>query len=177
MCGSLTRIMAKKLAAKLVLRKENPVKLLYRCSCLFIAIGMMCITTAQAQRILVNDAWIRGIPSSAKTTAAFMTIQNTGAEEIVLESAVCEIAETVQIHTMEQVGEIMKMREVSELRIPANGQAILAPKGYHIMLIGLIRPINDGEMIPLSLNFTDRATVTVDAVVKKWGSTPPMSHH
>jgi hypothetical protein len=78
---------------------------------------------------------------------------------------------------MEQVGEIMKMKEVSELRIPANGQAILAPKGYHIMLIGLVRPIKEGESIPLSLNFADRATVVVDAVVKKWGSMPPMSHH
>jgi len=166
-----------KLTAKLPLRKEHPVKVLYRCFCSFIVVWMMLITTAQAQSILINDAWIRGIPSSAKTTAAFMTIQNTGSEEIVLESAVCEIAEIVQIHTMEQVGEIMKMKEVSELRIPANGQAILAPKGYHIMLIGLVRPINEGETIPLSLNFTGRATVAVDAVVKKWGSTPPMSHH
>ena len=78
---------------------------------------------------------------------------------------------------MEQVGEIMQMKEVSELRIPANGQAILAPKGYHIMLIGLTRPIREEETIPLSLNFTDRETVVVDAVVKKWGSMPPMSHH
>jgi len=71
----------------------------------------------------------------------------------------------------------MKMKELSELRIPANGQTVLAPKGYHIMLIGLVRPINEGENIPLSLNFADRATVEVEAVVKKWGLMPPMSHH
>ena len=152
-------------------------KVLYRCFCSFIVVCMMLITTAQAQSILINDAWIRGIPSSAKTTAAFMTIQNTGSEEIVLESAVCGIAEIVQIHTMEQVGEIMKMKEINELRIPANGQTVLAPKGYHIMLIGLLRPINEGETIPLSLSFVDGATVGVDAVVRKWGTMAPMSHH
>jgi len=138
---------------------------------------LLSIANAGAQGITVQDAWIRGIPPSATNTAAFMTIHNTGPVDAVLKSASCDIAETVQIHTMEQVGEIMRMKEVSELRIPANGQMILAPRGYHIMLIGLIRPLNEGETIPLTLGFTDRATVAVDAVVKKWGPMPPMSHH
>lgn len=138
---------------------------------------LLSIANAGAQGITVQDAWIRGIPPSATTTAAFMTIHNTGPDDAVLKSADCDVARTVQIHTMEQIGEIMKMKEVRELRIPANGQTVLAPKGYHIMLIGLIKPINEGETIPLSLNFTNRATVEVDAVIKKWGSMPPMSHH
>lgn len=106
-----------------------------------------------------------------------MTIQNTGPEEILLKSAACEIAEVVQIHTMEQVGEIMKMKEVKELRIPANGQMTLAPKGYHIMLIGLLKPIAEGEVIPLSLNFASGAAVKVEAEVRKWGPMAPMSHN
>jgi hypothetical protein len=106
-----------------------------------------------------------------------MTIHNSGSDDAVLKSADCDIAETVQFHTMEQVGEMMKMQEVSELLIPAKGQAVLAPKGYHIMLIGLVRPIKEGETIPLSLNFADREAVAVDAVVKKWGPMVPMHHH
>lgn len=137
----------------------------------------MFISTAHAQRILVNEAWIRGVPASAKTTAAFMTIQNTGVEEIVLKSAACEIAEVVQIHSMEQVGEIMKMKEISELRIPASEEKVLAPKGYHIMLIGLLKPIAEGEMVHLSLDFADGSTVKVEAVVRKWAPMAPMSHN
>ena len=152
-------------------------KLLSRSLCLITVFLLLSISNSRAQGITVQDAWIRGIPPSAKTTAAFMKINNTGPDDAVLKSAICDVAETVQIHTMEQVGEIMKMKEVSELRIPANGQAILAPKGYHIMLIGLKRPINEEETIPLSLYFTDGAIVGVDAVVKKWGSMPHMSHH
>ena len=152
-------------------------KLLSRSLCSLSVFLLLSVTNAGAQEISVQDAWIRGIPPSATTTAAFMTIHNAGSDDAILKSADCEVAENVQIHTMEQVGEIMKMKEVSELRIPANGQAILAPKGYHIMLIGLVRPIKEGESIPLSLNFADRPTVVVDAVVKKWGSMPPMSHH
>lgn len=151
-------------------------KLLWRLVCLFNIIMLVFVVTAAAQEIIVKDAWVRGVPHSAKTTAAFMSIQNSGSDEMVLKSASCEIAEVVQIHTMEQVGEIMKMKEISELRIPANGQTVLAPKGYHIMLMGLIRPINEGETIPLSLNFADGLSVAVDAVVKKWGPMAPMSH-
>ena len=158
------------------LRKETPVKLLRRCFSLFIVICLMSTATAQAQKILVKEAWIRGIPPSAKTTAAFMTIQNIGSVEMIIKSAASEIAEIVQIHTMEQVGEVMKMKELSELRIPANGQTILAPKGFHIMLIGLLRPISEGEVIPLSLNLSDGSIVNVDAVVRKWGPMSPMSH-
>jgi hypothetical protein len=153
------------------------VQLLSRSFCFLTVFLLLSIANVGAQGITVQDAWIRGIPPSATTTAAFMTIHNAGSDDAILKSADCEVAGSVQIHTMEQVGEIMKMKEVSELRIPANGQAILAPKGYHIMLIGLVRPIKEGESIPLSLNFADRATVVVDAVVKKWGSMPPMSHH
>ncbi len=159
------------------LRKEMTVQLLSRNLYFSILFLLLSIANAGAQGISVQDAWIRGIPPSATSTAAFMTIHNTGSDDVVLKSAECDVAETVQIHTMEQVGEMMKMKEVSELRVPANGQAILAPKGYHIMLIGLVRPIHEGETIPLSLKFTDGATVAVDAVVKKWGSMPPMSHH
>lgn len=142
----------------------------------FLVVWLALTATAQAQGILVKDAWIRGVPPSATTTAAFMTIQNTGLDEMVMTSAACEIAEMVQIHTMEQVGEIMKMKELSELSVPANGQTVLAPKGYHIMLIGLLRPISEGEAIPLSLNFADGTKVSVDAVVRKWGPMAPMSH-
>ena len=151
--------------------------LLFRTLCVLTVFLPLSIANAGAQGISVQDAWIRGIPPSATTTAAFMTIHNIGSDDAFLKSAGCDVAESVQIHTMEQVGEIMKMKEVSELRIPANGQTILAPKGYHIMLIGLVRPINEGETIPLSLNFADGATVAVDVVVKKWESMSPVTHH
>ena len=151
-------------------------QLFSRSLCFLTVFLLLSIANAGAQGITVQDAWIRGIPPSATTTAAFMTIHNAGSDDAILKSADCEVAENVQIHTMEQVGEIMNMKEVSELPIPVNGQVVLAPKGYHIMLIGLIRAISEGETILLTLNFTNGATVAVDAVVKKWGLMPHMSH-
>ena len=152
-------------------------KLLYRSLCFVSVLMLMFVATAQAQEIIVEDAWIRGVPHSAKTTAAFMSIENTGPEEKVLKSVTADVAEMLQIHTMEQVGEVMKMKKINELRIPANGKTVLAPKGYHIMLIGLLRPIDEGDTIPLSLSFADGTTVGVNVIVRKWGKMAPMSQH
>lgn len=153
-------------------------KLPYQSLCFVsVLILLMLVATAQAQDIIVEDAWIRGVPHAAKTTAAFMTIVNPGPEEKVLKSVTSDVAKTLQVHTMEQVGEIMKMKQVNELRISANGKTVLAPKGYHIMLIGLVRPINEGETIPLSLNFADGTSVGVNAIVRKWAKMAPMSHN
>jgi len=139
---------------------------------LFVVFGLLLTATAQTQDtssgIEVKDAWIRAMPPTGKSTAAFMVIENSNAHEMVLKSAACDIADLVQIHTMEQDGEIMKMKEIPELSIPANGQRVLAPKGFHIMLIGLLRPIKEDEIIPITLDFADGSSVTVGAVVKKW---------
>lgn len=140
---------------------------------IFFMTGLIFATAAQAQSpsqaILVTQAWIRAVPPSMKTTAAYLTIENTTDAELVLQSASTIIAQTVQIHQMEQVGEVMKMKEVGELRIPVGGRAVLAPKGFHLMLIDLLRPLKEGETIPLVLNFTSGSSVKVDAVVSKWG--------
>ena len=142
--------------------------------CLFLIAGLLFFTAAQAQglsqKILISQAWIRSMPPSMKTTATYLTIENTTGSDLLLQSASTVVARTVEIHRMEQVGEIMKMKEVGELRIPAGERAVLAPKGYHLMLIGLLRPLKEGETIPLVLNFASGATAKVDAVVSKWGT-------
>lgn len=140
---------------------------------LFLIAGMLLAVIAQAQEpnrtILVSQAWIRAMPPSMKMTGAYLTIENATGTELVLESAATNVARSVQIHRMEQVGEIMKMKQISEIRIPAGGRAVLAPKGYHLMLIDLLRPLQEGETIPLVLNFAGGTTVNVDAVVSKLG--------
>ena len=140
--------------------------------CVLLVAGLLFAPFAQAQdsdqRILVSEAWIRAMPPSVKTTAAYLTIDNTSGRELLLQSASTEVARSVQIHSMEQVGEVMKMKEIGELRIPAGGRAVLAPKGYHLMLMGLLRPLEEGETIPLVLTFSNGASLTARAVVKKW---------
>ena len=75
---------------------------------------------------------------------------------------------------MEMVDGIMKMRPVPEgLEIPAGQTAELAPGGYHLMLMGLKRPITQGERIPLTLKFEKSNPVDVELVAGPLGSSRP----
>jgi copper(I)-binding protein len=71
---------------------------------------------------------------------------------------------------MKMDNDMMRMRQLQALDLPA-GQAVkLAPGGYHLMLMGLKQPLKDGDKVPLTLEFEDaqrvRSKVVVDAPVK-----------
>jgi copper(I)-binding protein len=60
----------------------------------------------------------------------------------------------------------MAMHPVSRLPIPAHGSVTLKPGGYHLMLLGLHRPLVAGQHFPIVVRFADgtsaRTTVTVE---------------
>jgi len=55
---------------------------------------------------------------------------------------------------------------VDAMDIPADGELKLKSGSYHIMLIGLTRPLVSGETVPLKLKFEKAGEVTVDAKIK-----------
>jgi Fe-S oxidoreductase len=55
---------------------------------------------------------------------------------------------------------------ISLMRAVADGELKLKSGSYHIMLIGLTRPLVSGETIPLKLKFEKAGEVTVDAKIK-----------
>jgi copper(I)-binding protein len=66
---------------------------------------------------------------------------------------------------MSMTGNIMKMREVKNVAIAANTTLTMAPgDGHHVMLIGLKRPLVEGQAVPLRLTF-DKAG-TIDAQIE-----------
>lgn len=140
---------------------------------LFLFSGLLLIGVAHAQEpgqnILVSHAWVRAMPPSVKNTAAYMTIENKTGGELVLQSARTTAARIVELHKMEQAGNVMTMKEVNTLRIPAGGSLVLEPKSFHLMIIDLLKPLAEGETIPIVLDFDGGIHVTVNAVVHKWG--------
>lgn len=62
--------------------------------------------------------------------------------------------------------DMMQMRPVEKIEIPADGQVELAPGGLHIMLIGLQRALQPGDSIEVTLNFEQGDPLTVTATVR-----------
>lgn len=56
---------------------------------------------------------------------------------------------------MKMEGDIMKMRAVKALELPAGKTVELKPGGYHLMLMDLKQPFAKGSTVPVTLHFRD----------------------
>jgi copper(I)-binding protein len=125
-------------------------------------------------QVSVMDAWVRGTVPGQKATGAFMQITSGSDTSLVAVSS--PVAKVVEIHTMSQEGGVMKMRAVPAIPVPAGKPVELSPGGYHVMLMDLGQPLKEGDKVPLTLTFADKAgqksTQDVTATVRPLASTP-----
>lgn len=106
-----------------------------------------------------------GAMASGSNSAAYMTIRNTGSADRLL-GVKCDVAQSVELHTVEMKDNVMQMRPVEAIDVPANGQVELKPGGYHVMLIGIKRELKTDEMITVKLRFEKAGEVDVPARVR-----------
>ena len=100
-----------------------------------------------------------------------MTLANKANASDRLTAAASDVAAEVQIHEMSVVNGIMKMRQLTDgLAIPAGGSVTLKPGSYHVMLIGLKKPLTVGETFPLTLTFQRAGNISVTVQVKAMGA-------
>ena len=105
--------------------------------------------------IVVKDAYARSAMATAKTGAAFMVIENTGAGDDRLVSVSSDAAAKVELHThIADDNGVMRMTEVEEgFVIPANGSHALKRGGDHVMFMGLIAPFEQAKTVTVTLTF------------------------
>jgi len=124
--------------------------------------------------ITIERPWTRA--TTVQTGAAYMTLKNAGKEADRLVKAASLDAAAVELHTMAIDNGVMRMREVKAIDLKPGAATELKPGGFHIMLIGLKRPLREGESIKLTLTFEKAGTVDVDATVEKAGAPAPKKH-
>ena len=111
---------------------------------------------AQAQSVEVQDAWVRATVPGQRATGAFMKI--TAHEGSTLVGASSASAGVTQVHEMKLEAGVMKMRAViGGLDLPAGIAVELKPGGYHLMLMDLKAPLEEGTTVALTLLFTNAA--------------------
>ena len=118
------------------------------------------------ENMVVSNAWVQAMPPSQTTTAAYMVIENNSPKEEILISAFSEMAGAAEIHQMSDMNGMMHMAMMPNVRIPAMGKVTLKPGGVHIMLINLKKPVNKGDIIPITLHFQDGGSIMVNADVR-----------
>jgi copper(I)-binding protein len=113
----------------------------------------------------VTNAWARATAPGVDVGAVYMTIDG-GATADRLVAGSTTRASMVHLHTVEEEDGVAKMRGIDAVDVPAGKRVELAPKGTHVMLMGLGKPLAAGETFPLTLKFEKAGELTVDVAVR-----------
>lgn len=120
--------------------------------------------SAWAQNVEIQGAWARATVQGQKATGAFMTL--TAKEGGRLVGVASPVAAVAEVHEMAMEGDVMKMRAVAALELPAGKAVELKPGSYHIMLMDLKLPLQKDTAIPLTLTFKNAKGVESKSEIK-----------
>lgn len=120
----------------------------------------------------VKDAWVRATVAQQKTTGAFMQLTAQADTRVVQVSS--PMAGVAEIHEMAMDKDVMKMRAVTALPLPAGKVVELKPGSYHVMLMDLKGPVKAGDVVPVTLVLESkdglRSTLEVKATARPLGN-------
>jgi copper(I)-binding protein len=125
------------------------------------ACGSSVAGQADGEGIEAHDYWARAALKDG-TGAAYMFIHNHSAEDDALVGASSDVAAAVEIH-LSQMGAdgTMQMIPQESIALPADGELELKPGSYHIMMIGLVKDLNVGDEINVTLHFEKHEDITL----------------
>lgn len=124
---------------------------------------VLAVGCSPAGRLEADDARIRDLIPGQDKTVAYLTLRNHGTAPVTLIGAETDAARTVEMHTTQRDGDIMRMRRLSSLEIPGGGTVRLEPGGHHLMLFG-VRSLDDHTRIRLLFADGGSQTVTFDRI-------------
>ena len=140
-----------------------------------LCLSPMLVLAAQAHGFEVGDLVVRH-PYAAPSMAGaqngavyFKGIHNKGKTPDQLIGARSDVSQSVQMHEMRMDSNVMRMKEMSAIDIPAGEEVVFArgqAQGYHLMLLGLKQPLKDGDRFPLWLTFKQAGEVKVEVSVQ-----------
>ena len=140
---------------------------------LLIALPLLLImqTGARAADLSLSDAFSRATPGTAAPGVAYLTIHGGDAPDRLVR--VASPLAGVAVHTMTMQDNVMRMRQVDAIDVPAGATVKLAPGGLHLMLMGLKAPLKPGDTIPLVLTFEHAGVKNLNVPVGALGATAP----
>ena len=97
----------------------------------------------------------------------YFTLKNDTAKSDRLLKISSPIASKAQVHRTEILDGLSRMREVAVLHVDAGQTLEFAPNGMHVMLMGLKKPLVEGQKFELELQFEVAGPRKVAVTVRK----------
>jgi copper(I)-binding protein len=121
----------------------------------FCALFVASLSSSVFAELVVEDAYVRGLPPGVDNTSAYMTLRNTGNADLQLTGASSPIAASVMLHTTMNHDGMLHMQHVMSANVPAHGELVLESGGLHLMMTGLTQSLAAGTEVQLTLQFAD----------------------
>lgn len=133
----------------------------------------------KAGTLAIGHPWARPTAPGQPVGGGYLTIDNKGSSADRLVDATSPVADHLELHMMAMEGDVMRMRRVDAVEVPAGGSVKLEPGGYHLMFVGLKNPFKSGDKVPLKLRFEKAGEVTVEVWIEqpKAGDAPAAHAH
>jgi copper(I)-binding protein len=138
------------------------------------SLAALSFGAAAGQEVTVGDIAISrpfatvSLPGTTTGAAYIAALENTGAKPDKLLRATTPVAASVELHTMSVDAQgVMRMREIDGVVLAPKAPLRMRPgMGMHFMLVGLKRPLKEGETFPMSLQFERAGKVEVTFYVQ-----------
>ena len=131
--------------------------------------GIVQAQNAKVGSVQIENAYTRATVPGQQVAGGFMKIENKGAADQLI-SASSPASGEVQLHEMAMEGNVMRMRQVKDIPVPAGGAVELKPGGLHLMFINIKAPLAAGEAVPVKLKFAKAGEVEVKMPVNAMGN-------
>jgi copper(I)-binding protein len=126
----------------------------------------LAASTAMA-KVTVSEPWIRATVAQQPTAGAYMQLHSSANARLV--SVQSPLGAKVEVHEMSMQDNIMRMRQVDGLALPAGKTVELKPGAYHLMMTGLKHELKAGDHVPMTLTIEQdgkRETLSLDVPVR-----------
>ena len=163
------------------------IRTIFRAGALAASLALGAAAASAETTLTVSGAWSR---PAVETGAAYFTIANHGTSEDRLLEVASPVAAHVEMHEtvhgasgtsgmsgmsggapggmagMSAMSGTMTMKRVTSVAVPAGGAVTFKPGSYHVMLIGLKKPLKAGDTVELHLRFEKAGAIDVSAPVR-----------
>lgn len=138
------------------------------------SLALLSLPTLAQAEVTVTDPWVRATVPGQQATGAFMVLHSDQAARLL--GASSSLTKQVEMHEMAMENDMMRMRQVEQIELPAGKAVELKPGGYHLMLLGLDKQVEAGGTVDITLQFENAAgqkeEVKVSAPVRALNSKP-----
>ena len=119
-----------------------------------------------ADSLRVDHAHIPAAPPTAPVLTAYMTLENTGENDVSVIAFDSPHFKRIEMHESRMEDGVARMRAVKSIDIAAGAQIALEAGGLHLMMFEPSAPLSMGDSVELNMTFANGRQQSTTATVK-----------